>query len=342
VWKGVRVSARKTERLFNLVICLLAARQYVSKERIRNTVVGYGDCATDEAFDRMFERDKDELREMGVPLEMGANSAIFDDELGYRIRPDRYALPELALEPAEASVLGLAARVWQHASMSSAASAALLKLRAAGVRVGDVDLPAIEPRIAIGEPAFEPLWRAVHERRPVSFDYRTAMATETETRTVEPWGVVSSRGRWYLVGHDRVRAATRVFRLDRIVGGRIRVFGAPGEVVIPAGSDPRALVRTSLRAAPRVEGTALLLVREGAGHPLRRQASSVKPSDERPGWDLVELPRLPRLGNWLPAFGADVLVLEPADLRAQVIDKLRLAAGERPAAVAEHGGGVDG
>ncbi len=321
------MSARKTERLFNLVICLLAARQYVSKERIRATVVGYGDCATDEAFDRMFERDKDELRELGVPLEIGANSAYFEDEVGYRIRPEAYALPELSLEPDEASVLGLAARLWQQASLSSAASAALLKLRAAGVRVGEVELPAIEPRIPAGEGAFEPLWRAVHERRPVSFGYRAARATEASQRVVEPWGVVSTRGRWYLAGHDRGRGAVRVFRLDRIVDGRVKVFGQAGEVCPPADADPRELVRESVSSLPSADGLARLLVRADAGHPLRGQAVSVKAAEDRPGWDIVELARGPRLGAWLPGFGADVLVLDPPDLRAEVVRRLRLAAG---------------
>ena len=84
----------RTERLLNLVICLLAATRYVSKEQIRQAVPQYADCATDEAFERMFERDKDDLREMGIPLETGSNEVLFDDEIGYRIPKDAYALPD--------------------------------------------------------------------------------------------------------------------------------------------------------------------------------------------------------------------------------------------------------
>jgi proteasome accessory factor B len=90
------MAARRAERLVNLVICLLSTRQFLSAERIRDAVPGYeasdGSKATDEAFKRMFERDKAELRELGVPLETGRNSH-FDSEEGYRIRRGDYELP---------------------------------------------------------------------------------------------------------------------------------------------------------------------------------------------------------------------------------------------------------
>ncbi|HET9188393.1 MAG TPA: WYL domain-containing protein, partial [Acidothermaceae bacterium] len=124
------MSARKTERLLNLVICLLATRRYLSAEQIRRTVAGYEDLG-DEAFKRKFERDKEDLRDLGIPLETGTDST-FDDEPGYRIRRDDYSLPEIKFEPAELAVLGVAARTWQHASLGGSASEALLKLRAAG------------------------------------------------------------------------------------------------------------------------------------------------------------------------------------------------------------------
>ena len=86
----------KSERLLNLLILLLVQRHYISKDRIRATVDVYRD-ATDEAFERMFERDKDELRALGVPIELGNVDPLFDDETGYRIRPDEFALPGIEL-----------------------------------------------------------------------------------------------------------------------------------------------------------------------------------------------------------------------------------------------------
>ena len=97
----------------------------------------YAECATIEAFDRMFERDKEDLRELGVPLVTGSHSAWFEDETGYRIDRDAYALPDDERSPPEElAVLGLASRVWQQASLAGPAARALVKLKALGVEHG--------------------------------------------------------------------------------------------------------------------------------------------------------------------------------------------------------------
>src|SRR5258708_38493145 len=105
------MSKRKTERLLGLVVCLLSTRRYLTAEQIRAAVPGYPD--QDELFKRMFERDKEDLRDLGVPLETGVNHP-FDDDPGYRIRQQAYQLPALRLEADEAAVLGLAARGWRR------------------------------------------------------------------------------------------------------------------------------------------------------------------------------------------------------------------------------------
>jgi proteasome accessory factor B len=322
------MSARKTERLLNLVICLLATRRYLSAEHIRRTVAGYQDLG-DEAFKRKFERDKEDLRDLGIPLETGSDSS-FDDEPGYRIRRDDYGLPPLTFEPAELAVLGVAARTWQHASLSGPASEALLKLRAAGIDVDDAVPLAIETRVATSEPAFEVLRQAAADRRAISFDYRTPGAT----RHVEPWGLVSWHGRWYLVGHDRDRAETRVFRVSRIVGPA-KPSGPPGAVQVPDGTDIRAIVLRMVEDPVRI--TAKLLVRDGAAFGLRRRATSVQPRGD--GWDLVELPvsHAERLADEVVGFGPDVVIVEPADARTAVLARLRALAD--PAALREPTGG---
>jgi proteasome accessory factor B len=307
------MSARKTERLLNLVICLLATRRYLSADQIRRTVAGYEDLG-DEAFKRKFERDKEDLRDLGIPLETGSDSP-FDDEPGYRIRRDDYSLPDIAFEPAELAVLGVAARTWQHASLGGQAFEAVLKLRAAGVDIDDAVPVAIETRVATSEPAFEPLRRAATDRRPVKFDYRTPGAT----RHVEPWGLVSWHGRWYLAAYDTDRADTRVFRLSRIVGV-VEPVGKAGSVVVPEGTDIRAIVVDTNITTDRT--TAILRVRRGAAFGLRRRASSVRTLDD--GWDLVELlvPDVERLADEAVGYGADVVVVEPAEARAAVLARL--------------------
>ena len=311
------MSRRKTERLLSLVVCLLSARRYLTATQIRAAVPGYPDSF--DAFKRMFERDKDELRELGIPLETGASG---EEEIGYRISRQAYELPDIRLEPDEAAVLGLAARVWRRAELAGAAEGALLKLRAAGIDAEDLTQPGIEPRVQTPEPAFGPLWEAVRDRRSVTFGYRAAGRSAAQSRNLEPWGVVNRRGKWYVVGQDTDRQAERVFRLSRI-DGAVTFTGPPGSVTVPPGTDVRAAVRDwdSEVSAPR---TCLLRVRSGAGYGLRRHAAVVEPDDE-PGWDRVELTYSD--ASWwsehVASFGADVVVLEPTDLRDAVIGRLK-------------------
>lgn len=318
------MASRKTERLLNLVMCLLATRRYLTAERIRTAVPGYPE--SDEAFKRMFERDKDELRELGVPLETGSDS-VWDDESGYRIRRVEYELPPLDVQPDEGAVLALAARVWQRASLAEATSGALLKLRAAGIDTAEATPPGIEPRVDTTEPSFPALWAAVRDGRPVSFDYRRP-GGEPSRRRLEPWGVVSWHGRWYVTGHDLDRDAVRVFRLGRIAGD-VTSTGKPGTVNVPPGTDVRGIVVSGAEDAFR--RTARLRLRVGAAEGLRRLTTRREPGGD--GWEAVHLgfsdPE--RLAGFVAGFGPDALVLEPDDLRDAVVRRLR-AAGEGEAA----------
>src|ERR1700745_1512075 len=127
------MSKRKTERLLGLVVCLLSNTRSLTAEQVREAVPGYPE--QDELFKRMFERDKEDLRDLGVPLESGVNHP-FDDDPGYRIRQQAYQLPELRLEADEAAVLGLGARGWRGGELGGAAGGARLQLRGAGIGVG--------------------------------------------------------------------------------------------------------------------------------------------------------------------------------------------------------------
>jgi len=318
------MSRRKTERLLGLVVCLLSTRRYLTADQIRHAVPGYPE--QDDLFKRMFERDKEDLRELGVPLETGVNHP-FDEDPGYRIRRQAYELPELHLEADEAAVLGLAARVWGHAELAGAAAGALLKLRAAGIESGDERSPAvpqgIEPRLGRPEPAFGPLWEAVRDRRPVTFSYRAAGRSQPQRRELEPWGVVNRHGRWYVAGWDRGRAATRVFRLGRIAGP-VKFCGPAGSVTVPEGADVRELVR-DWDSAPARDRTATLRLRSGKGVGLRRHAISVRPDEAGGDWDVVTT-RFADVGwfaDYAASFGADVIVLDPPDLRDAVIARLK-------------------
>ena len=226
----------KTERLLNLLIMLLVQRRYVSKNRIREIL--YADAPSADAFEKAFERDKEELRSLGVPIEVGQMDAYFDDEPGYRVRADEFALPEISLESDEASVVALATRVWEHARLADATTDAVRKLSAAGL---ELDLEALEiaqPRLSADEPSFDLFWEATLARRPVTFDYRRPGYEQPLTRHLEPWGVVRFSGRWYVVGLDTDRGEERVFRLSRVVG-KARMTGPSGSYVVPPGTDVR-------------------------------------------------------------------------------------------------------
>ena len=317
----------RAERLVNLVICLLSSRQYLPAERIRRIVPGYADAPSDEAFFRTFERDKAELRDLGVPLETGRTPG-FDAGEGYRIARRDYELPEIDLEPDEAAAVALAARLWDSPQLAEAAHGALLKLRAAGVEVDPEPSMIVQPRVRATEPALIPLITAVQAGQTVTFPHRKHPADPPTARTLEPWGVVSWRGRWYVVGRDRDRDATRCFRISRIVGP-VRTLGAAGKVRRPAGLDLLKIVAGSAEP-PAVVHTARLWLASGCANGLRRHAQVLgrKVLDGVVG-DVVavELPTYDIATRWIAGLGPDAVVLEPVELADAVRARLLAAAG---------------
>jgi proteasome accessory factor B len=325
------VSTARAERLVNLVLCLLSTRAYLSAERIRGIVPGYADAPTDEAFFRMFERDKAELRDLGIPLETGRNSA-FDTTDGYRIARRDYELGEIDLEPDEAAAVALAVRLWDSPELTGAAHGALLKLRAAGVDVDDDAPSVVEPKVRTSEPSFGPLLAAVQSGQAVTFDYRRPTSADLMKRTVEPWGVVSWRGRWYLVGQDRDREAPRCFRLSRVVGD-VAPIGRPGVVRRPESVNLMEYV-LGVSDDRSTATTALVWAAAGRAQGLRRRAKVVgsRTVDGIEGDELeIELFQLESGAGWLAGLGQDVVVLEPELLRKSVREHLLgvLDAGKR-------------
>jgi proteasome accessory factor B len=321
-------AADKTERLLNLVICLLYTRKPLSKAKIRDAVPQYGTSASDDAFDRMFERDKDELRDLGIPLVTEPFDVFFDDEPGYRIDRREYALPEIAFAADELAVLGLASRAWTQASLAGPAAQALRKLEAAGVERDDSSLIGIVPRVRTVEPAFEAVKNAVRQLTPVAFTYRTAGTGAVATRHVQPWAIAYWHGHWYLTAFDTDRNAPRVFRLGRIEGD-VAVDGKPASYDVPEGHQPKEMISTvTVERDPR---QAALRVRVGAGHSLRRQASSQVSIDQAAddSWSLIaiDFTDTEAFAEEICSFGPDVVVEDPPELREAVIRRLTGALG---------------
>jgi proteasome accessory factor B len=328
------VGISKVERLMNLVIALLSTRSFITADRIRETVYGYSDSATDEAFSRMFERDKNELRDLGIPLETGRVSQ-FDPTEGYRINRDAYALPAVELSGDEAAAVAVATQLWESPELITATQGAVLKLRAAGV---DVDAPdsgiaitstAVLPGLRGSEDVLGILLSAIDSGRAVQFPHRPSRSEPYTTRTVEPWGVVTDRGRWYLVGHDRLRNATRTFRLSRI-GAEVTAIGPPGVVTKPDDVNLREVVARVV-SDPPTGAQARVWVADGRATALRRQAKDVRPLTlgGRTGDEItVDLGMTDRLAREIASYGADAVALEPQSLRDDVLSRLRAQAGQ--------------
>jgi proteasome accessory factor B len=335
------VATAKVERLVNLVIALLSTRGYITAEKIRSNVAGYTDSPSAEAFSRMFERDKNELRDLGIPLEVGRVSAL-DPAEGYRINRDAYALPPVELTSDEAAAVAVATQLWESPELITATQGALLKLRAAGVDVDPVDTAAPVaiasaggvPGLRGSEQVLGILLSAIDSGQAVRFPHRPSRTEPYTTRTVEPWGVVTEKGRWYLVGHDRDRDATRTFRLSRI-GADVTAIGPAGAVTVPDGTDLRRIVAQTVGEAP-TGVQAQVWVADGRATALRRAGRSVGPRclAGRDG-EVIELEIVSgdQLARDITGYGADAIVLEPPPLREDVLARLRAHAGleqERP------------
>lgn len=314
-------SARKVpveERLFSLVLALLATEQGLTKAEILSTVTGYaaryeqgGDRAS---LERQFERDKEDLRDLGVPLEtVDERGAEGDTKLQrYRIPPSRYQLPDdLEFSAEEFALLTLAAQVWREGSLSTDSRRALTKLQSLGMRIDD-DVIGFAPTIRTRDAAYEPLSAAIDRGHQVSFDYLKPGLPAAENRTVSPLALVFHEGRWHLHAHDDRADAGRTFLLRRIVSA---VESSGSAATRRPGDDEPAHVLAEL-AALWEQTVATVHARSGseAEIVLRNRPGTT----ERGHSLLVHATDLDILADELAAFGRDVRVLEPADLRDAV------------------------
>jgi proteasome accessory factor BC len=325
------VSASRTERLLNLLIALLNTKYGLRRSELREKVY-HDTTSNDVAFGRMFERDKSELRQFGFEVETVLDKGWGSDDPAttrYRIGKESNRLPDVSLTPEECTVLILAAQLWEQAALGSAAVNAVRKLQAAG-ELPDVELPAgVQPRIRPAGRAFEDLVAAIHAQHPVSFRYLAGSTGKEEERLVEPWGLGSRFGQWYLVGQDRSRGAKRFFRLSRLTSAVTvldKVSFTP-----PAGFNVRAEL-ASLQELPvrsavvDVQAEKLLGLRKRA----TAAASSEDPAEGLPGagWDRLTVPfrDAETLGEELASYGPRVVVVSPPELVTAVRRRLASAA----------------
>ncbi len=301
------------ERMLNLLAFLLTADRPVTAEEIRNTVAGY-DREGDEAFRRMFERDKDLLRRLGVPLRLEATDA-WEVEHGYVIPPEEYELQDPGLDDEERAALWLAAQVVRLGGQPQGPGA-ILKLGGS-------------PMAATGEPlaadlgadvaALGTAFAAVAERRTLAFAYRD------RRRTLRPYGLVHRRGHWYLVGEEEGREpGVRAYRLDR--AARLRAGDEPGAFRRPRDFDASAAIPGAPWEAGGDDLEARVRFDAEAAWWVRRQLTSddeVK-ADDGGGLEVTfTVANGDAFIGWLLGFADRAELLAPPELRARLVARVR-------------------
>lgn len=320
------------ERLFSLVLALLATESGLTKSEILSTVQGYrqrysrsGDNAN---LERQFERDKDDIRELGVPLETieSPGQAGNNQNLRYCIPRGAYELPsDISFSAEETTLLGLAAMVWREGSLSAESRRAIVKLRSLGVTTQEPVL-GYTPRLRVRDAAFEPLRSALDKNQLVRFSYLKPGEAQARIRTVAPLALVQHQGRWHLHALEPDTGATKTFLLRRIVSP----IAATTKTFVPDDTDQ---TRAALRELEQVWESHTVEVEvmpesDAATRLRKRRGTTVAAS----GTLLLHYSDANIVADELAGYGPEVLVLSPPALREAVNARLRLVA-------AEHGGG---
>ncbi|BDV30521.1 helix-turn-helix transcriptional regulator [Microbacterium terricola] len=310
------------ERLVNLVVALIATEQGITKDTILSSVSGYREqsaAASKDALEKMFERDKESLRGLGIPIDTIGDSAEPDDlrEARYRIPSTEYALPEeIAFTPAEIALLNLAGGVWSESSMSADARSGLRKIRALG-NVVDAPIIGYSPRISMRDPSFPNLQQAIEQCRAVTFPYLKPGDEQPRRRRMQPLALVEYEARWHVFGVDLDVESDRTFLLSRIVGD-VEITRQSFDPALREGAGERATRGLDEVAAHQ---RALLEVNPGTEAALRLSRRST-PAEQG---IVVPYVDVHVFADELASYGPEVRVVEPAVLRDQVIARLDAA-----------------
>ena len=309
------------ERQTNLVVALMATEVGLTKQQILDSVSGYRQRAETgtrtDALEKMFERDKDELRSLGVPIETIGDSSDPNDlrEARYRIPKAEYDLPaDISFSAAELAVLQLAGSVWSAESASADAQAGVRKIRALGID-GDEPIIGFAPRITAREGSFAPMQTAIEECRIVTFDYLKPGEESPRTRTVQPLALLDYEARWHVYGIDVDAEGERTFLLSRIVGD-VTVTRKSFDPALRDGAGDRALAGLNAVAE---RNSALLEITPGTEAALRlgRRATAQVQGFTVPFVDVHIF------ADELASYGPEVRVVEPPALRDAVVARLK-------------------
>lgn len=305
------MSAQKTERLINLTLALLATKRHLTKSEIFKAVAGYS--GSPETMERMFERDKDELRSLGIEIEVKGIDPLFEDEQGYLIRSETFQLSENEFTKEELLYLTMAANLWHDSALGSDSKAALLKIQSLS---GPIESDAVNtPAVRDSESAalLSSVFEAVDTEQLIKFGYKG------KERTAQPFGLYTRDGFWYLVAREEDEVKS--FKLLRIEG-KIVKEGKTGSFKKPPEFD---LIKFLSNSRSEQEIQAQVYVRKEQAHVLRSKYSAKEINEE---WDLMSIPYIyeQEIIETILWYGTNIIVDSPASLRSEVISRLKMIA----------------
>ena len=301
------MSSQKTERLINLTLALLASKRYLSKAEILRNIPGYE--GSPETKERMFERDKDDLRSLGIQIDVNNFDPLFEDEQGYLIKSDSFQFAENEFTKEELLLLTMAANLWHDSAVEIDSQNALLKIQSLSGPVEN-DMTTI-PTLRITEDwqLLVSIFTAVQNKQILEFSYRG------KKRQVNPYGLYSSKGFWYLIAFEI--NVIKSFKLVRIEG-EVDLIGEKDAFEKPVNFNVGNFLKEESNSVSLVSR---LQVRKGAALSLRNKFT-VKDLDSE--WDLMDIPytneqELLEMVLW---HGTDLKLIEPAALRQLLVANL--------------------
>ncbi|MDR0488495.1 MAG: WYL domain-containing protein [Propionibacteriaceae bacterium] len=313
-----------SERILNLMIALLVTKRLISRREIFQRVSGYlaidqdRDVITeDPAADRKFQRDLENLQQMGIEVIKGTIQDANQDVGGYRIDPGSFYLPDIHLTPREAMVAAMASSAWSEASLASGVGTAVRKLHTLGEETSGGQSYFLTPRLRAAEPGLAQLWEGFTTQSTVEFTYNSRV------RRVNIWRMIGRSGAWYVLG-ESVGEGPKIFKVARIED-TTRVLPTPQGYETP---DQAVISREAESLNPPPDSSVLVAIRVSTTGVLRKRGTPVD-SDGPEGFDVYRIPyaRVDEIVFAICASGPDVLVLEEGEVRDRVIAQLQFIAG---------------
>ncbi|MFY8212767.1 MAG: helix-turn-helix transcriptional regulator [Candidatus Nanopelagicus sp.] len=301
------MSSQKTERLINLTLALLASKRYLSKAEILRNIPGYE--GSPETKERMFERDKDDLRSLGIQIDVNNFDPLFEDEQGYLIKSDSFQFAENEFTKEELLLLTMAANLWHDSAIEIDSQNALLKIQSLSGPVENDMTTTPTLRITEDWQLLVSIFTAVQNKQILEFSYRG------KKRQVNPYGLYSSNGFWYLIAFEI--NVIKSFKLVRIEG-EVDLIGEKDAFEKPDNFNVGNFLKEESNSVSLVSK---LQVRKGAALSLRNKFT-VKDLDSE--WDLMDIPytneqELLEMVLW---HGTDLKLIEPAALRQLLVANL--------------------